>query len=465
MSLTLDYTNCLAEAIGATHGLTKSEVDTLVAKFPKHHENIDEQRANGECAFFDLPHQDTAEVKAALKKHQGKWDNLVLIGSGGSALTAHALLAALGHGAYNHLDPKARKGAPRVFLVHNPDPRHVSDLFEIIDLKKTLFQVVGRSGATPETIALWLWLQDLLRKKVAKTAPQAQVIFSTDREKGALSDIAKQEKLDLLHVPGNLPGRFGALGSTGLFLAGMCGFDIGKLLAGAADMDKRCRHGEPLRNPAYMHSLVHYLLTRKRRKTIHAMFAFSNRLHGVTQWYNHLCAVSLGKMLNRKGKAVHVGPTPVDALGPFDLHGQMQLYAEGPFDKVVTFLTVKDHGAKLVAAGGMYPKVEQAAYLANADFTTLLDCGRIAAEQAITASGRPNMAITLDQVDESSIGGLLYMLMLSTAMSAELYGIDPFDQPGVEHQKQAMFAQLGRAGFEDLAKRIKDYRALARRTC
>ncbi|HYE04053.1 MAG TPA: glucose-6-phosphate isomerase, partial [Planctomycetota bacterium] len=144
---------------------------------------------------------------------------------------------------------------------------------------------------------------------------------------------------------------------------------------------------------------------------------------------------------------------------------QMQLYAEGPFDKVVTFLTVKDHGAKLVAAGGMYPKVEQAAYLANADFTTLLDCGRIAAEQAITASGRPNMAITLDQVDESSIGGLLYMLMLSTAMSAELYGIDPFDQPGVEHQKQAMFAQLGRAGFEDLAKRIKDYRALARRTC
>lgn len=463
MSLQLDYTNCLAEAIGATHGLTKSEVDTLVAKFPKHHENIDEQRANGECAFFDLPYQDVGELKALLKKHQGKWDNLVLVGSGGSAIAAHSLLASLGHGEYNHLDPKTRKGAPRVFFARNPDPRYLLDLFDVIDPKRTLFQVVGRSGGTPETVAMWLWLQDLLKKKAGKAA-MGQVVFATDKEKGALAEIARQEKIDLLHVPANLPGRFGGLGATGLFLAGMCGFDITALLAGAGDMDKRCRHGDPLRNPAYMHSLVHYLLTRKRRKTIHAMFAFSNRLHGVATWYDHLCAVSLGKMLNRKGKAVHVGPTPVDALGPFDLHGQMQLFAEGPFDKVVTFLAVKDPGAKVVAAPA-YPKVEQAAYLGNVDFTTLLECGRIAAEQAITASGRPNMAIVLDAIDEAAIGGLTYMLMLSTAMSAELYGIDPFDQPGVEHQKQAMFAQLGRAGFEDLAKRIKDYRALPRRTC
>src|SRR3954470_1330122 len=103
MSLQLDYTNCLAEAIGATHGLTKSEVDTLVAKFPKHHENIDEQRANGECAFFDLPYQDLGELRAALKKHQGKWENLVVVGTGGSAITAQSLLKALGHDFYNHL--------------------------------------------------------------------------------------------------------------------------------------------------------------------------------------------------------------------------------------------------------------------------------------------------------------------------------------------------------------------------
>jgi glucose-6-phosphate isomerase len=169
-------------------------------------------------------------------------------------------------------------------------------------------------------------------------------------------------------------------------------------------------------------------------------------------------------MLNRKGKAVHVGPSPVASLGTSDQHGQMQLFAEGPFDKVVTFVTVKDHGARLVTPTA-YPKLEAVSHLQNADFNTLLDYGYIGAEQHITGSGRPNMTILLDQVDEENVGGLYYLLQLSTAMSAELYGIDPFDQPGVEHGKHALSAQFGRSGFEDLAKRLKEYRAKPRKTC
>jgi glucose-6-phosphate isomerase len=464
MSLTLDFTNCLAEAIGATHGLTKSEVDTLVAKFPKHHENIEEMRANGESAFFELPYQNTSELKALVKKHQGKWDDLVIVGTGGSLIAAKSLFTALGHAEFNHIDPKVRKGAPRVFFLANPDPKAVNDLFEVIDLKKTMFQVISRTGTTVETLAVVMWLFEQLKKKAGKGAVTAQVVIATDREKSPLAEIAKQEKCDILPIPPNLAGRFGVLGNAGLFLAGMCGFNIDALLKGAGDMDKRCRHGDPHQNPAYMHSLVHYLLTRKRRKTIHVMFSFCNRTFGVAEWYSHLCSVSLGKMLNRKGKAVHVGPSPAAALGTFDQHGQEQLYAEGPFDKVVTFLTVKDHGVKL-AVPAAYPKLEAAAYLGGADFGTILEHGYLGAEQQITASGRPNMAIHLDGVDEGHVGGLYYMLQLSTAMSAELYGIDPFDQPGVEYGKQADFAQFGRAGFEDLAKRLKEYRAKPRRTC
>ncbi len=464
MSLNLDFTNCLAEAIGATHGLTKSEVDTLVAKFPKHHENIEELRTNGESAFFDLPYQNTAELKALVKKHQGMWDNLVIIGTGGSLIAAKSLFTALGHGEFNQQEAKERKGAPKVFFLANPDPKGLSDLFEIVDIKKTLFQVISKSGTTVETLAIFMWLQEVLKKKCGKGALTAQVVITTDREKSSLAEIAKQEKIETLNIPGNLGGRFGVLGNAGLFLAGMCGFNVDALLKGGADMDKRCRHGDPHKNPAYMHSLVHYLLTRKRRKTIHVMFSFNNRLYGVAEWYSHLCAVSLGKMLNRKGKAVHVGPSPAAALGTFDQHGQQQLYAEGPFDKVVTFLTVKDHGPK-IATPAAYPKIETAAYLNGADFATILDHGYLGAEQHITASGRPNMAIHLDTVDEAHVGGLYYMLELSTTMSAELYGIDPFDQPGVEHGKQATFAQFGRAGFEDLAKKLKDYRTKPRRTC
>ena len=463
-SLTLDFTNCLSEAIGATHGLTKSEVDTLVAKFPKHHENVDDLRANGESGFFDLPYQDLGELKSLLKKHQGKWDNLVIVATGGSSLAARSLLGALGHSAHNLLEPKARKGAPRVFFASNPDPKALSELVEVLDLKKTLFNVISRNGGTSETLAMFLWLAETLKKKSGKGALSSQVVITTEREKSPLMEIAKQEKIDTLPIPANLAGRFAVLGNPGLFAAGLCGIDVQDLLAGAGDMDKRCRHGDAFRNPAYMHSLVHYLLTRKRRKTMHVTFSFSNRVHAVGEWYSHLCAVSLGKMLNRKGKAVHVGPSPTASLGTFDLHGQMQLICEGPFDKVVTFITVKDHGAKLVSPAA-YPKLEAVGHLQNADFTTLLDHGYWGAEQHITVAGRPNMTIQLDVVDERNIGGLYYLLQLSTAMSAELYGIDPFDQPGVEHGKHATYAQSGRAGFEDLGKRIKDYRLKPRRTC
>jgi glucose-6-phosphate isomerase len=374
------------------------------------------------------------------------------------------LVKALGHQQFNLLEKKARRNAPRVHFADNADPHKLTQLLEPLDLKTTLVYVISRSGGTVETLVAFLWIAELLKKKVGKAALSTQVVIATDKEKSPLAEIAKTEKIDLLHIPANLAGRFGVLGNCGLFVAGMCGFNIEALLAGAGDMDKRCRHGDALNNPAYMHSLLHYLLTRKRRKTMHATYAFSNRLYAVAEWYGHFCAVSLGKMLNRKGKAVHVGPSPVGGVGLSDQHGQMQLYAEGPFDKVLTFLAAKDHGAK-VSAPAAYPKIDGVGYLGTADCGMLMESGRIAAEQAITASGRPNLAIILDTIDEASIGGLYFLLQLSTTMSAELYGIDPFDQPGVEHNKQATYAQLGRSGFEDLAKKLTEYRKLPRRTC
>ncbi len=464
MSLTLDFTNCLSEAIGATHGLTKSEVDTLIAKFPKHHENVDELRTTGESGFFDLPYQDQTELKALIKKHHGHWDNLVIVAIGGSVLAPQTVFKALVDSQHNLRDAKARAKAPRVFFLTNPDPKAASEMLDVLDLKKTLFQVISRSGVTPETMALTLWLLELLKKKNGKTAPSEQVIFTTEPTKSPLLEIAKAEKITVLPTALNLTGRYGILGNQSLFLAGMCNLDLDALLKGGADMDKRCRHGDPHKNPAYMHSLVHYLLTRKRRKTMHVTFSFSNRIHAIGEWYNHLCSVSLGKMLNRKGKAVHVGPSPVAALGTFDGHGQQQLFCEGPFDKVITFITVKDHGAS-AAIPTAFPKLEAAAYLKESSFAQLLDYGYWGAEQHVTAAGRPNMTIHLDAVDEFHVGGLVYLLELSTAMSAELYGIDPFDQPGVEHGKAASMAQLGRAGFEDLAKRLKDYKAKPRKTC
>jgi glucose-6-phosphate isomerase len=219
-----------------------------------------------------------------------------------------------------------------------------------------------------------------------------------------------------------------------------------------------------LENPAYMHSLIHYLLTRKRRKTIHAMMAFSKRLYHVVDWYSHLLSVSLGKMLNRKGKAVHVGPGPAQCVGASGCYGQMQLFQEGPFDKVTTFITTKDHGIDHEIPKA-WPKVGDLDYLSGASMSDIIAHGYTAAAQVITAAGRPNMTMILDDVSEGSVASLYWTLQLSAVMSSELYGIDAFNQPGVDSNKQAVFAQLGRAGFEDKAAMLDTFKTSERRTC
>ena len=463
-SLTLDYTNCLASSIGATHGLTDAELETLVAKFPKHHENIEEVRSSGESSFFEMPYQDTAPLDALVKEHKGKWEAVVVVGTAGATIGIECLMTALRPRFWNQLSAKDRKNSPRILVLNNADPSSLDDTLNIVDPKKTLFLFITHSGNTAETNALFLIITDWIKKKSGKTAVGKQVIVSTDIERSPLAEACKADKIEIIDVPTNLGSRFNILHLSTLFPAALCGIDTSALLAGAAAMDKRCRHDNALENPAYMHSLIHYLLTRKRRKTMHAMMAFSDRLMGPVAWYNHMLGVSLGKMLNKKGKAVHVGPSPVSCAGPTGCYGQMQLYQEGPFDKVLTFLTVKDHGTDSTIPGG-YEKVEGMSYLSKATVTQLMDQAYIGAANVITKAGRPNMTVILDDISEQSLSGFFYMMELSTAMSAELYGIDAFDQPGVDSNKQSVFAQLGRPGFEDKASILAEYREAEKKTC
>lgn len=462
-NLTLDFTNCLAGTIGATHGLTDAEIDTLVAKFPKHHENIEEVRSSGESGFFELPYQDPAPLLDLVKKCKG-FDHLVVLGVGGATIAPYAVFRALITPFWNQLDSKTRGGAPQVHFLQNPDPLAINDLAEALDPKKTLYYLITKSGNTAESNAIYLWLDAFLKKKVGKNALTRHLILATDPGKSPLAELAAKEKCEVVAIPTNLSDRFNVLGHASIFPVALCGLDVSTLLAGAADMDKRCRHPKAMENPAYMHSLIHYLLTRKRRKTIHAMMVFANRLDGFVDWYSHLLSVSLGKMLNKKGKAVHVGPGPAQCLGPSGCYGQMQLYQEGPFDKVTTLVAVSSPAvdAEIPAAP---PKVEAISYLGGTTFNTLVDQAYVGAAQVMTSTGRPNLSIILDDVTPATLGGLVYMLQLSTAMSAELYGIDAFNQPGIDLNKQAVFAQLGRPGFEDKAAVLSQYRSRAVRTC
>ena len=461
--LELDYSNCLADAIGATHGLTENELDTLIAKIPKHHEHVAELAAQNTSALFALPEQSLDELDALIAQHPKKWKHVLVVGVGGALIGAQCLHKTLSHPAYNLQDQKSRRG-PQIFFLDNADPHVVTHYLAMLDLKKTLCVFISKSGITAEAIAFYTCLQDYFSAQIGTAAFARQSIVFTDGEKSPLAPLAQQHKSCVIALPSNLGDRFNILGAPSLFIAGLVGIDIHALLAGAQAMKQRCWHGDAHSNPAYMHALIHYLLTRKRRKTIHASMGFSNRFGPLIDWYDHLLSVSLGKMFNKKGKAVHVGPSHMACIGPSGLHGQMQLYAEGPFDKVVTFFCLDEHEHD-VTLPAMTSEHDAINYLGEQRLTTINDCAYITAAHCITESGRPNMTIRLERMNEACVGACIFMLQLSTVMSAELYGIDAFDQPGVDSYKQGLFAQLGRIGFEDKADTLAAYRQRPKHTC
>jgi glucose-6-phosphate isomerase len=234
---------------------------------------------------------------------------------------------------------------------------------------------------------------------------------------------------------------------VGLLSAAFSGIDIDELLAGAAAMDRRCLNTPLDKNPAMLFSALMHLAMTVQEKPIHVMMPYSNRLYLLADWFRQLWAESLGKKHNRKGKAIHVGPTPVKALGATDQHSQVQLYIEGPFDKVVCFLRVENFGRDL-AIPKIFRDKDGIAYLGGQSFGKLLNAEQSATEVALTQAGRSNLTLHVPEVNAFTLGQLIYLLELATAYSGELLNIDAFDQPGVEAGKAATYALMGKKGYE-----------------
>jgi glucose-6-phosphate isomerase len=214
-------------------------------------------------------------------------------------------------------------------------------------------------------------------------------------------------------------------------------------------MDERCRTDDMRANPAGMFAALQYLAQSENNAPIHVMMAYTDRLYSIADWFRQLWAESLGKQHDRNGNEVFRGPTPVKALGATDQHSQVQLYIEGPFDKTVTFLTVREPAIDL-AIPEIYEDVDELSYLGGRTLGELLDAERQATSAALASRGRMNMTIELPRIDARAIGELLMMLQLATVYAGVYYDVDPLDQPGVELGKELTYGLMGRAGFETL---------------
>jgi glucose-6-phosphate isomerase len=267
----------------------------------------------------------------------------------------------------------------------------------------------------------------------------------TDPEKGSLRGLATEHGLKTLPIPSNVGGRFSVLTACGLLPMRLTGLDAKALLRGARAMAKRCENPDLLQNPAGIVAAVHLQHMRLFDRNIHVLMPYCDALKPIAAWFVQLWAESLGKRIDRSGRVVEVGPTPLPAVGATDQHAQVQLFIEGPKDKLVTFIAVDE------PLGGDVTMPESQgdlAYLSGHTMFELLDAERRGTALALARNGRPSLTVHLPRLDAEQLGALLFLFEAATAFAGELLDIDAFDQPGVEEGKRLAFGLLGRPGYE-----------------
>ncbi|MBI4713368.1 MAG: hypothetical protein HY762_08740 [Planctomycetes bacterium] len=240
-----------------------------------------------------------------------------------------------------------------------------------------------------------------------------------------------------------MEGRYSVLSPVGLLPAACTGIDIKALLKGAATVDKALKPLPVSQNPAFLAALVNYLYDIKKNKNILVLMPYAHQLKGVAEWFRQLYPESLGKRFDTSRNEVNVGPTVLDVLGTTDQHSQIQLYNEGPNNKLVIFIEVGKFAGKI-----SIPKQKEDDFLGGHSLAELMNVEKRATEYALVKNQRPNYTIKLDAITPETVGGLLYFLELVTAYAGKLYKVNPYNQPGVEAGKRATFGLLGRPGFE-----------------
>jgi len=464
----LYWKNATDKVVGPAHGLSEADLQEIQPAMRAAHERVMQQVSDGQLGYTALPGNAVyrQQVSMLADKLRPQTTDLIVLGIGGSALGNLAVQGALNPATYNLMTDRKRPG-PRLFVLDNVDPALIKDTLGLLGrrLKTTVVNVISKSGETAETASEFMIFREMLRKKLGDDFA-SHIVATTDSEKGTLHEIAKADGYAMLPVPGDVGGRFSVLSPVGLFSAAMCGIDINELLAGAADMNQRVENPDWTANPACMLAAIKFIATTAKAKPMHVMMPYSNRLYLLADWYRQLWAESLGKRVDRAGREVHTGPTPIKALGTTDQHSQVQLYREGPNDKLTVFLEVAKHPAE-VRVPDVFGDVPGLAYLRKAKLSRLLNAEKTATEYAMAFSNRPSVTLKFDAITPRSVGEFFYLYEFATSLMGELLDINAYDQPAVELGKQATFALMGRAGSvsasiaRDLGREAMSYDELA----
>jgi glucose-6-phosphate isomerase len=453
----LAYGRMLQDGLDGRHGLPRPRLRELVERFGAVQAEVERRRGAGEYGFYDLVDQGATvtQITAFAEGVGQAYDHVVVLGIGGSALGTKALINALRRPAWNEWDDEGREYFPRVTILENVDPTTVAAALDRIDPRRVLVNVISKSGGTAETMAQYLvvraWLEEALGDKSSR-----HLVFTTDPTRGALREIAARDGIVTLDVPPAVGGRFSVLSPVGLLPAALSGIDIAALLAGARRAVERGASADLLHNPAALFAALHWAADSDLGARVHVLMPYTDRLRELAEWFRQLWAESLGKRVDREGRTVHVGPTPVASVGATDQHSQVQLFMEGPFDKVITFVRLERFSRDLpIPAPGQAPDLPaDLAYLPGHTLGDLLNAEYEATSAALAEMGRMSCTLHLPELTAETFGELLMFFQVATGYAGVWYGVDPFDQPGVELGKRLTYAAMGRPGYESATRGV-----------
>jgi glucose-6-phosphate isomerase len=393
----------------------------LAALGPTLRAALDELDGSPEGEFLRVPHQASllAELRRLKKGLPRGLTDVVQLGIGGSSLGGQALCAALLPPRHNE---RVRAPGLRCHFPDNVDPETFGALLDRLDPKQTLVHVVSKSGGTIETAAQLHALLARFRKPGRSRALGRHFAVTTGA-RGPLREWAEREEIPILTFPEPVSGRFSVFTASGLLVPFLCGVPVARVLAGARSLEAACRR-DSLLGPAGRLAALYFLHDQKHGRRIHVELIYGDALLPAGDWFRQIWAESLGK----QGK----GPTPVVARGTTDQHSQIQLYMEGPDDKLYTVLCAERSRAKVRIARGAEPAV-----LSGRELGELFRAEAKGTSEVLVARGRPLVELRLPRVTPEGIGELLMLQQLQTALAGPLYGVNPFDQPGVEAGKLA----------------------------
>ena len=381
--------------------------------------------------------KEVERVKLAAQKIRKNSDVLVVIGIGGSYLGARAVIESLTHTFFNLIPVEKRKAPKILYAGNNLSPTYINDLIDAIGDSDLSINVISKSGTTTEPAIAFRIFREILENKYGIQEARKRIYVTTDKSKGALKKLSNEEEYETFIIPDNIGGRYSVLTPVGLLPIAVSGIDIDKLLYGARLAQEKYDDDNLKYNDCYRYAVARNVLY-KREKLIEILVNYEPKMHYFTEWWKQLFGESEGK----DGKGIF--PTGVDFTT--DLHSMGQYIQQGKRDIFETVISI-DYNASDIIIKTDGDNLDGLNYLAG---KRLGYVNKKAMEGTIEAHKTglcPNIVVEIDELTEETIGHLIYFFEKACAVSGQILGINPFNQPGVEEYKKNMFRLLGKPGY------------------